>query len=144
MEYSWAKKFPDLHKIITLFQITDVANPLQYCYKSITPILQDGPQCGLVALAMCTNGNQNDVLKSIFESAKQKKFTYNGEIFSVQYMAKLAKEFIKNCTVDIFEGDLNSDFIEDFLLNSGLILVPYPFNKNNSSKINKTYLNIEK
>lgn len=136
MEYSWAVQFPELHKILTLFQLTHLSNPIRYRYKSIPSILQDGPQCGLVALAMCRSENQNETLKFIFELAKQQDFTFNGEIFSVQYMANLAKECLKNCEIDEFEGDINCNIIEEFLLDGGMMLVPYPFKKQ--------YLHIDK
>lgn len=126
MEYSWAEQYPELYKVITLFQLSEVANPIKYSYKSIEAISQEGPQCGLVALAMCTGVNGKDNLKTIFESAKHQHFTHNGEIFSVHYMHSLANEFLKPCKIQIFEGDLNCNKIEEFLLNGGLILVPYP------------------
>lgn len=126
MDYIWAQQFPELHKILTLFQLTHLSNPIKFRYKSIPSMLQDGPQCGLVALAMCMSENQNETLKPIYELAKQENFTYNGEIFSVHYMASLAKAFLK-CKIDVFEGELNCSTIADFLLDGGLILVPYPF-----------------
>lgn len=127
MDFTWAEQFPELLKILTLFELTHLSNPIKYRYKYIPSILQDGPQCGLVALAMCTSENQNETVKLIFEQAKKQNFTFNGEIFSVQYMASLAKAFLKDCKIDVFEGELNTNIIEDFLLDGGLILVPYPF-----------------
>lgn len=127
MDYRWADKFPELHKILVLFQLTEVSDPLNYSYTPIKSILQEGPQCGLVALAMCTKKNQLDNLKSILESAKHQNFTYYGEIFSAQYMTALAKQFLSSCTIEVYEGNLNSKNIEDFLLDGGFILVPYPF-----------------
>lgn len=129
MEYSWAEQYPDLYKILKLFQLQEVSDPVRYSYKIVDSILQEGPQCGLVALAMCIKENQKEGLKSIINSAKQQNFTYNGEIFSIHYMASLAKEFLKDCNVEIFEGNLNCKKIQEFLLDGGLILVPYPFQK---------------
>lgn len=126
MEYLWAEKYSDLYKTLKLFRPKHLANPIKYKYTPFESLLQDGPQCGLVALATCTSGNQNDNLKSIFEYAKQQGFTYNGEIFSVQYMADLAKKFLKNSIINIYEGNVNSEKIKDFLLEGGLILIPYP------------------
>lgn len=127
MDYTWAEQFPELHKILSLFELTHLSNPIKFRYKYIPSIIQDGPQCGLVALAMCTNENQNETLKLIFELAKQQDYTFNGEIFSVQYMVNLAKAYLKGCRIDVFEGDLNCDTIEEFLLDGALMLVPYPF-----------------
>lgn len=126
MEYCWAEKFPDLYKILTLFQLKEVSHPSRYCYKPTESILQEGPQCGLVALAMCIKENQKDALKCIVDTAKNQNFTYNGEIFGVYYMANLAKKFLKGHEIEVFEGDLNCNRIEEFLLDGGFILVPYP------------------
>lgn len=126
MDYFWAEPYPELHKILTSFQLTEVASPIRYCYKTTQSILQVGPQCGLVALAMCMNHNKASTVDTIFEYAKTQNYTYNGELLSIQYMYNLAKQFLEDCKIDIYEGNLNSRNIQDFLLAGGLILVPYP------------------
>lgn len=127
MEFSWALPYPEIYKICTLFQLTEISNPTKYTYKSLKCIIQDGPQCGLVALAMCLENVSEETVTLIVESAKIKHYTYNGEMFSVHEMANLAKIFLKNCYINIFNDDLNCEYIKKFLLNGGLLLVPYPF-----------------
>lgn len=108
--------------------MTELSNPIKYYYKSLDGYLQDGPQCGLVALMMCTHSPNKDTVELLCKYAKTKGYTFNGEIFSVDDMADLAKYYLpNNTTVEIFDGDLFSTRIENFLLNGGLALVPYPY-----------------
>lgn len=128
MEYSWAKNYPEIHKICTLFQMTELSKPIKYSYKALNGYLQDGPQCGLVALTMCTGSPNKDTVEFVYHYAKEKGYTNNGEIFSVNYMADLAKYYLpKNASIEIFNGDLFSTEITEFLLDGGMALVPYPY-----------------
>ncbi|XP_018563050.1 UPF0692 protein CG33108 [Anoplophora glabripennis] len=133
MEYSWAKNYPEIHKMCTLFQMTELSNPIKYNYNALNGYLQDGPQCGLVALMMCTGSPNNDTVKHLYDYAKRKGYTNNGEIFSVDDMADVAKYYLpKKANVEIFEGDLFTTKIKEFLLDGGMALVPYDTNKDNS------------
>lgn len=128
MDYSWAENYPEIHKICTLFQMTELCNPIKYNYKSLNGYIQDGPQCGLVALTMCRGSPNKDTVNLLYDYAKTKGYTFNGEIFSVDDMADLAKYYLPcNTVVNIFEGNLFSIRIKDFLLDEGMILVPYPY-----------------
>ncbi|KAJ8980678.1 hypothetical protein NQ317_013290 [Molorchus minor] len=133
MDYSWAEPFPEVYKVCTLFQMTEISSPIQYHYKPLLPYLQDGPQCGLVALAMCMGMPNEKTVKMLYKSALSQSYTCNGEIFSTRDMADLARQHIKKeVTVDVFNGDLNDIKIKQFLLDGGFILVPYDTNKDNS------------
>lgn len=127
MDFAWALPYPEIYKICTLFQLNEVSNPLKYAYKSLKSIIQNGPQCGLVALAMCMENVCEETVNSIVEFAKKNHYTHNGEMFSVNEMANLTKEFLKNSYVDIFDQELNCEYIKKFLLDGGFLLVPYPF-----------------
>lgn len=127
MDFSWAQSYPDLHKICTLFQMTELVNPIKFKYKMLQQFLQDGPQCGLIALAMCIGNPTKESVEKLYVSAKNHSFTYNGEMFSVREMADLAKEHLPSETeIEVHNGSLDSDFIQTFLLNGGIMLVPYP------------------
>lgn len=126
MDFSWAEPYPEVYTVCTLFGLHEISNPEKYSYTPLTAISQYGPQCGLVALAMVTNGTCN--VSFIFELARTNNFTYHGEMFSACDMVKLAQEILSDqYTVKLYSGNLNDNHIKDFLLNGGLILVPYPF-----------------
>lgn len=128
MNFSWAEPYPELYKICTLFQMNELSNPLRYCYKSLNGYLQDGPQCGLVALAICSGKPNQETVHNLYEIAKNRDFTKVGEMFSVQNMTDLAKDFLMgSATAEVYDGDLNDEKIRKFILNGGMLLVPYPF-----------------
>ncbi|CAH1978554.1 unnamed protein product [Acanthoscelides obtectus] len=133
MDFSWAEPYPEIHKICNLFQLSEVSNPVKFSYKSLKVLQQIGPQCGLVALAMCLGRSDRETVDELYKTAKDKGYTYNGEMFSVQDMFQLASYFSpKNTYVKIYEGDMNCKEVQDFLLKGGMVLVPYDTNKDNS------------
>lgn len=132
MNFSWAESYPEVHKICTLFSLTELSNPVKYSYKSLPPFLQDGPQCGLVALAIYLGHPSTDSVQSLLKRAKIEGFTNNGEMFSVQNMATLAQCYLKPTCVQIYSGLLDTKEIREVLLNSGNLLVPYDTDKDNS------------
>lgn len=102
-------------------------NSKQYKYTSFKPMYQQGPTCGLTALGMyCGIESSNDVEKIILEEAKNLGFTIQGEMFSTKHMCELTKKFTDN-KVELYDGYLDSQEIKNFLLNGGVLLVPYPF-----------------
>ncbi|KAJ8960230.1 hypothetical protein NQ318_003955 [Aromia moschata] len=138
MDFDWAKQFPEVYKICTLFQLIEVSNPVKYSYKSLSGFLQDGPQCGLVALAICIGPPGAELIKNLYESAKLQNFTYNGEMFSADFLANLAKQHLPcNTNVEVYNGDLDDERIKEFLLDGGIILVPYDTNKDNSPGLHR-------
>ncbi|UJR14968.1 hypothetical protein I4U23_001947 [Adineta vaga] len=59
-------------------------------YKPIQPILQEGPQCGIVALAMAmSNQSTNTTVQSIFDKAKELLYTIQGELFDARVIPQL-------------------------------------------------------
>ncbi|XP_044761334.1 UPF0692 protein CG33108 isoform X2 [Coccinella septempunctata] len=71
--------------------------------------------------------------EELHKYAKIHHFSYNGEIFSVQYMENLARFFLNNgYRIHVFHGELNSLETREHLMNGGLVLVPYDTDKNNS------------
>lgn len=122
----WFSRYPELERMYKLFGYEQLINPLKYQYTSIPSCVQEGPQCGLVALAMIMQNISRDSINGLFEYAKRANYTYNGEMFSVEEMAQLAKVMLNDNELEVFRGDLNCKFIKDFLLDGGFILVPYP------------------
>lgn len=128
--YEWASEYPEVQKVCRLFQLTSLKYPLKFNYTQTASIIQNGPQCGLVALAMIKNETDKDTVKELMKLAIQKNYTYNGEIFSAQDMCDLAKEALPNRTVELYNGNLNDNKIKEFILNNGVMLVPYPLERN--------------
>lgn len=126
---SWANDYPDLSKKLTCFNMTDVLYPKRYKYKQLPSLLQEGPQCGLIALALCCKQPSKDLVKFIHQTAQNKRYTLVGELFSADWMCHLAKEltgeYIEAKSIEIYSGSLNSEEIINFLFNGGIMLVPY-------------------
>ncbi|KAH9382934.1 hypothetical protein HPB48_023569 [Haemaphysalis longicornis] len=63
--------------------------------SSLKPVLQSGPQCGLVALSMASQLLPRDghpvSVEALFEAAKSLQFTKKGEMFSAGHMKTLAE-----------------------------------------------------
>lgn len=124
--YEWANQYPDVQKVCKLFDLNFLSNPLRHSYNALNSILQDGPQCGLVALAMLTEHATKNNVDKLMKRAEALNFTYNGEIFSAADMCTLAKEYLNDKKVELYTGNLSSDEIKEFLLSGGYALVPYP------------------
>lgn len=122
----WFTRHTEIEKLYTLFGYSQLCNPLRYSYTPIPSYVQEGPQCGLVALAMIMQNATKESVQDLLETAKAANFTYNGEMFSVQEMCLLAKTKLTDNKVEVYCGNLNRKFVKEFLLNGGLILVPYP------------------
>lgn len=129
MDFTWAQKFPELHKICSLFSLSQLSNPVDVCYTPLQPYLQNGPQCGLVALAIFRGNPNKENVKQLFETAQNKGYTNHGEIFSASNMAKLAESQLDSTDVEIYKGCLNCDEIKKLLLDGASILVPYDTSK---------------
>nr|CAI5851042.1 unnamed protein product [Callosobruchus analis] len=133
MDFSWAEPYPEIYKICNLFKIHEVSNPVKFCYKSLSVLEQVGPQCGLVALAMCLGRSSRETVDELYKTAKYLGYTHNGEMFSVQEMSHLTSMFLpKGASVSVHEGDLDSEEIKQFLLRGGMMLVPYDTDKDNT------------
>lgn len=102
------------------------SNTKKYHYISFSPIYQNGPTCGLTALGMYCRMSPNEVESIIVQEAKNLGFTHKGEMFSTKNMGTLTEKMIEK-KVEIFTGYLSCDKIIDFLLEGGIMLVPYPY-----------------
>uniref|UniRef100_A0A7I4YUD5 Actin maturation protease n=1 Tax=Haemonchus contortus TaxID=6289 RepID=A0A7I4YUD5_HAECO len=58
----------------------------------VEPLIQNGPQCGLVALSMATKylGLERKEISEILECARKLGFTNQGEMFSAEWLRQLA------------------------------------------------------
>lgn len=128
MTFDWAQPYPEIHKICVLFDRTELQNPVKWKYRPLGSYLQNGPQCGLVALAMLVGQPCKDTVNLLFEHALILGYTFNGEIFSCNYMQSLANKFLKTAKTEIYTGNINTKKIQDFLFSGGCLLVPYPLN----------------
>ncbi|KAL3278684.1 hypothetical protein HHI36_016221 [Cryptolaemus montrouzieri] len=130
--FEWANDHPELFKICTLFNLTELSNPERVVYKSLQGYIQEGPQCGLVALAIACEQPNKKFVQYVLDIAKEHDLTYNGEIFSSLYMERLARIVLPiNSIINSFYGDLDCEKTRKHLFEGGLILVPYDADKNN-------------
>ncbi|XP_065511307.1 actin maturation protease [Caloenas nicobarica] len=104
-------------------------------HRPAPPLIQDGPQCGLVALSMAasllfpTHGVQ---LGQLVRAAQERGFTHRGEMFSAADMAALARDVFP-CHPELLSGGLEGPNLPRILqhLISGLpLLVPYDEDSN--------------
>ncbi|CAF0966346.1 unnamed protein product [Adineta ricciae] len=122
-------------------------------YKPIEPILQEGPQCGIVALAMAMNNHSCNVkVQSIFEKAKELLYTIQGELFDgkevlesyanysyrftclARVIPHLCEQF--NLTATVHQWAKVTDLVD--CLQSGCIcLVPYDSDANHEPCLKK-------
>ncbi|TRY88459.1 hypothetical protein DNTS_018884 [Danionella cerebrum] len=98
--------------------------------KYVPSLIQDGPQCGLVALWMaCHLLNPSNIvpLQMLVQTAKDCGYTEQGEMFSASDMARLAED-VCGCRVERLSGGMmgeNAGIILKHLSNRQPVLVPY-------------------
>uniref|UniRef100_A0A3Q1IQB7 Actin maturation protease n=1 Tax=Anabas testudineus TaxID=64144 RepID=A0A3Q1IQB7_ANATE len=96
----------------------------------VPSLIQDGPQCGLVALWMAANLQQPQLsidMETVAETALSRGYTAQGEMFSAKNMALLAEE-ICGCKAELLSGGLNGDnatTISTHLWGRQPVLIPY-------------------
>uniref|UniRef100_A0A3B4ALD2 Actin maturation protease n=1 Tax=Periophthalmus magnuspinnatus TaxID=409849 RepID=A0A3B4ALD2_9GOBI len=96
----------------------------------VPSLIQDGPQCGLVALWMAAHLRQpqlNIDMETVTQTALSKAYTAQGEMFSAQNMALLAEE-ICGCKAQLLSGGLRDDnalAIIKHLWDRQPVLIPY-------------------
>jgi len=94
---------------------------------SVNSLIQNGPQCGIVALCMALNFLKIEcTINDLMDKARHLNFTKNGEIFEVNFLYELAKLGTNAQIVDL-KRDV--DFFEE-LLKAKLILIPYDCDRN--------------
>jgi len=105
--------------------------------KTPKTILQQGPQCGLVALAMASESLGLPIeLKSLFKEALHMGITKQGEMFSAAGLGRLASCF--NINYMLGEGTLNNTRVILELLSQGkVLLVPYDADFNHQPCLKK-------
>ncbi|XP_063061443.1 actin maturation protease isoform X2 [Engraulis encrasicolus] len=98
--------------------------------KYVPSLIQDGPQCGLVALWMASQLLQPPKgisMDTIVHKARTKGYTVQGEMFSARDMAFLAEE-VCGCKAEYLQGGMkgtNTALILKHLLEGQPVLVPY-------------------
>lgn len=132
-ECTWADYWPELQKACYLAKVCTYAAPKSCQYKNIPSILQEGPTCGLTALSMLLNGSPAPA--ELLSTAKERKYTNNGEMFSAKNLHQLIRDTIAGTAANVspiecqlFEGRLNCAKVRDCLLSDdACIFVAYPF-----------------
>ncbi|XP_073497596.1 actin maturation protease [Phyllobates terribilis] len=98
--------------------------------QHIPSLIQEGPQCGLVALWMAggvLSNNHEVTLDYIVQVATSRGYTVHGEMFSADNMSRLAEE-VFGCHCELLTGGMEGENRERILahLTAGLpVLIPY-------------------
>ncbi|KAM9801467.1 actin maturation protease [Neosynchiropus ocellatus] len=94
----------------------------------VPSLIQDGPQCGLVALWMATQLGATKIdMDAVTQMALKRGFTAQGEMFSARNMALLAEE-VCGCRAELLSGGLggnNAQVIVSHLWSRQPVLIPY-------------------
>ncbi|KAM5236856.1 actin maturation protease [Ctenodactylus gundi] len=96
----------------------------------VPSVIQEGPQCGLVALWMAgtlLSPPSGIPLERLVQVAIERGYTAQGEMFSVADMGRLAQETL-GCQAELLSGGLggpNRDLILQHLVTGHPLLVPY-------------------
>ncbi|XP_038196379.1 UPF0692 protein C19orf54 homolog isoform X2 [Arvicola amphibius] len=109
-------------------------NDLQWILfcADLPSLIQEGPQCGLVALWMAgsllsTPDTDSVSLERLVRVAMERGYTAQGEMFSVADMAKLAQETL-DCQTELLCGGLggpNRHRVLQHLITGHPLLIPY-------------------
>lgn len=96
------------------------------CYKVIQSQLQDGPMCGLYALSMASQCVGIPVpVEKLYEHAKAKQYTIQGEMFSAANVKTLAEDLC-NCKCELLSTGMSDRAgILSHLARGHPLLVPY-------------------
>ncbi|KAH9374795.1 hypothetical protein HPB48_019030 [Haemaphysalis longicornis] len=96
--------------------------------SSLKPVLQSGPQCGLVALSMASQLLPRDghpvSVGELFEMAKSLRFTEKGEMFSAGHMKTLAETCLGGCQARLVCDDHRAEIV-GHLIRGKPVLIPY-------------------
>ncbi|XP_005104361.1 UPF0692 protein C19orf54 homolog [Aplysia californica] len=105
------------------------------CYQPVVPVMQSGPLCGMVALAMASDltGGHRVTTEEILTHAQNLGYSKQGEMFSASSMCELASHFLPSQNEHVeLNGDHRSECVMAALTGGGLILMPYDADKNHS------------
>lgn len=99
--------------------------------KDVKPVLQKGPQCGLVVLQMVAQayGLLTRSMDEIFLVAKKKGYTNHGEIFSAFWLADLAVSLWPSMVVTVEKTPPTAQ-MEQLIKENAFLLIPYDCDKN--------------
>jgi hypothetical protein len=122
-KFQWANQFPEVQRACFFAKICEDSRPKKCVVHQIEPILQNGPVCGLVCIAMISSKNAETLL----HEAKLSQYSNNGEMFSAYYLFKLLEKQNINCNIYYHDGYIDSDLIKNKLKKNCMLLVPYPF-----------------
>lgn len=107
---------------------TDLQWILRNAY--VPSLIQDGPQCGLVALWMAAHLRQPQLkidMETVTQTAISRAYTAQGEMFSASNMAMLAED-VCGCKAELLTGGLkgnNAVSIIRHLWDQQPVLIPY-------------------
>ncbi|XP_034556835.1 UPF0692 protein C19orf54 homolog [Notolabrus celidotus] len=96
----------------------------------VPSLIQDGPQCGLVALWMAAQLQQPQLsvdMETVVQTAMRRGYTAQGEMFSADNMALLAEE-VCGCKADLLSGGLSGNNMETIITHlwgRQPVLIPY-------------------
>ncbi|XP_064485016.1 actin maturation protease-like isoform X2 [Ornithodoros turicata] len=101
-------------------------------FCTLNPVIQNGPQCGIVALSMATQLLKASVtVDRICQEAQILKFTAKGEMFSVENMKVLAETVLGTCDAQVLHSSSSAPGqIIMHLLQGKPLLVPYDSDHN--------------
>ncbi|KAM8902829.1 actin maturation protease isoform 2-T2 [Spinachia spinachia] len=98
--------------------------------KYVPSLIQDGPQCGLVALWMSTHLREPQLcvdMETVVQTALSRGYTAQGEMFSADDMALLAEE-VCGCKAELLSGGIKGDnaaAVITHLWGRQPVLIPY-------------------
>lgn len=109
-----------------------VENPsdLISLYYPVSPVIQEGRCCGIVALSMASQLINNVSSNDILSLAKSLNYTRAGEMFSVYNMSELAKTLLHCDTVVMHNLDVFKEDILEFICDGCPLLIPYDADRN--------------
>lgn len=128
-ECRWATAYPEIQKACYLARVCSTLSPKSCRLKDVQPILQEGPTCGLTAISMLLGGRPTAA--QLLQSARERKYTRNGEMFSADQLFELLCNSVDAVTTStkmtLFRGRLDCEQVQQVLRTGGCLLVPYPF-----------------
>lgn len=120
---------------------SNAIHTVTYVNSRVTPVIQSGPMCGLVALTMAS-----DVLKGPCKStstinddvhpeellrlSKDRRLSNKGEIFAVEYLKQIAQERLQDCHSEVVSLEMVD--VVDTVLSGKSLLVPYDADKDHT------------
>ena len=101
------------------------------------PLLQEGPQCGIVALTMAgTSRGETLEVEEVQREAVRRGFTSRGEMFSVENMAELARTSLgRQARVEAISRMRDTTWLLDILTSGQMLLVPYDCGHNHGPSL---------